>query len=192
MMNLFPDAHFALPAWVPEYTWPGQILSSEDDRLAVAVELSKQQVLRGTGGPFGAVICELVSGRVVGAGVNLVVPTKLSILHAEVVAWSIAQQVMDAFDLGAKGSPALGLYSSAQPCIACWGGLFWTGIKRLAFAATKDDVEKLAGFDEGPMPDDWLQRLQAYGISVHTSQRESAAAALALYAGHGGKIYNAT
>lgn len=192
MTAVFPACHFALPEWLSHYVWPGQVLSSDAERIALAVELSRQQVLHGTGGPFGALVCDLTSGRVIGAGVNLVVPRKMSILHAEVVAWSVAQQVLGHFDLSSDGAMTLGLYTSAQPCIACWGGLFWTGIRHLVYAATKQDVETLAGFDEGPVPSDWIERLQTRGISVACMHQSAAAEVLALYTQQGGAVYNAS
>lgn len=191
MTAVFPACYFALPDWVSDFAWPGMILASEDERIALAVELSRQQVLRGTGGPFGALVCDLASGRVIGAGVNLVVPRNMSTLHAEVVAWSVAQQVLGHYDLSNDTEMALGLYSSAQPCVACWGGLFWTGIRRLVYAASKQDVETLAGFDEGPVPDDWADQLASRGISVHCMNEAAAAEVLALYKQQGGAIYNA-
>lgn len=188
----FPACSFQLPDWIQAVIQPGQIIANPEDRLSLAIELSKQQVLRQTGGPFGAIVCELDSGKAVGAGVNLVVPTHMSIAHAEVVAWSVAQAYLGTFDLGGDTQPALGIYSSAQPCIACWGGIFWTGIKHLAYAATKQDVETVAGFDEGPMPDDWESRLQQRGISVSQGLREPAVAVLEAYRKAGGTLYNAS
>lgn len=188
----FPACSFQLPGWVQTVVQPGQLLATEAERLSLAIELSNQQVAHKTGGPFGAIVCEMDTGKVVGAGVNLVVPTHMSIAHAEVVAWSVTQAYLGTFDLGADTQPTLGIYASAQPCIACWGGMFWTGIKHLAYAATKEDVETVAGFDEGPMPDDWEARLQQRGITVSHDLRAPAVAVLAAYRKAGGELYNAS
>ncbi len=187
MVKSFPVCQFELPDWICEVVKPGQILADEHQRIAAAVKLSRQQVERGTGGPFGAVVCNLDSGELVGAGVNRVVPAGLSVAHAEVVAWSVAQRYLDTFDLATSN---LGLYSSAQPCIACWGGLFWSGIKRLVYAATKDEVEQLAGFEEGPVPANWQALLEASDISVAHLAMPEAGQVLADYHQQGGIIYN--
>jgi tRNA(Arg) A34 adenosine deaminase TadA len=122
-------------------------------------------------------------------GVNLVVPSHFSILHAEVVAWSVAQLRLGTYDLATYGD--IGLYSSAQPCVACWGGIFWAGISRLVYAASRFDVENLAGFDEGPIPSDWQERLQSRGIAVEQMCQSEAAVILSEYKSSGGAIYNA-
>jgi tRNA(Arg) A34 adenosine deaminase TadA len=158
--------------------------------MLLAIKLSDYQVRHSTGGPFGAVVFNLESGAVVGVGVNRVVPDNASIAHAEVVAWSCAQQVLGTYDLGQAGRPPLGLYTSAQPCIACWGGLFWTGLAKLVCGASKNDVEQLAGFHEGPVPADWDRLLEKHCVTVVKNVcRQQACDVLQRY-GAGGVIYN--
>jgi len=62
-----------LPEWLASEVTLGQVIPDEDDRMSVAVRLSARQVEQGTGGPFGALVCELGSGKVIGFGVNQVV-----------------------------------------------------------------------------------------------------------------------
>jgi len=162
-----------LPQWINEVVTVGQVLLEEEQRMAVAVALSARQVQEGTGGPFGALVCDTNSGVVLGVGVNQVTSSCWSSAHAEFIAWTMAQETVGGYDLGQRkrgnGGPnvaSVALYSSAQPCVSCWGGLFWTGISRLVYGATKSDVEKYAGFDEGPLPADWDVALLARGITV--------------------------
>ncbi len=178
-----------LPEWVTEEIPLGMEIEGEEERMAIAIKLSHRQVLEGTGGPFGAIVCELGSGRVIGVGVNQVTNSCWSGAHAEFIAWTMAQEVTGRYDLGRDY--AVGLYSSAQPCVSCWGGLFWTGISRLVFAATKRDVEQYAGFDEGPLPSDWDVELTKRGVSVQSGLlRDKAVMALREYARLGGECYN--
>jgi tRNA(Arg) A34 adenosine deaminase TadA len=180
-----------LPAWVTDEVYIGQALESEADRMGVAIRLSCRQVAEGTGGPFGAVVCELETGRVIGIGINQVTNSSWSGAHAEFIAWTMAQETMNSYDLGSGNS--VGLYSSAQPCVSCWGGVFWTGISRLVYAATKCDVEQYAGFDEGPLPNDWKESLITRGVSVQGEMlREKAVVALKEYGRLGGERYNAS
>lgn len=177
-----------LPEWVAEEVSLGQLIPNEIDRMSIAIRLSVRQVEEGTGGPFGAIVCELDSGKVIGVGVNQVTNSYWSGAHAEFIAWTMAQELRRNYDLGGK---PVGLYTSAQPCISCWGGLFWTGISRLVYAATKNDVEIHAGFDEGPLPNDWENALNSRGISVEGGMlRGRAIDALRQYQQQGGECYN--
>ena len=187
----FPDHPYSLPQWIPEVVAPGQRVESEEERMRLAIRLAREHVERGTGGPFGAVVCELESGSVVGVGVNLVVPLSMSSAHAEQVAWTVAQQAVGNYDLGDARLPAMGLYTSSQMCVSCWGGVFWSGLARVVSATTGEDVESIAGFDEGPIPDDWEARLRSRGIEVRTALlRAEACAVLRRYVERGGVVYN--
>jgi len=178
-----------LPEWVSDEVQLELEIESEAERMAMAIKLSHRQVLEGTGGPFGAVVCELGTGRVIGVGVNQVTNSCWSGAHAEFIAWTMAQETVGSYDLGRDY--AVGLYSSAQPCVSCWGGVFWTGISRLVFAATKQDVEQYAGFDEGPLPSDWEEALVKRGVSVQSGLlRDKAVIALQEYGRLGGACYN--
>lgn len=189
--NIAFEVSFSLPTWVNEMLALGTILEDENSRMQAAIDLSLGQAERGTGGPFGAILCELETGRVVGRGVNVVVPSGLSSLHAEVVAWSNAQYHLGTYDLGEASNASYGLYTSAQMCVSCWGGIFWTGITRVVAAATGEDVESIVGFDEGPIPEDWKERLESRGISVSSSSlRDQAVRALHRYVERGGEVYN--
>jgi hypothetical protein len=56
--------------------------------------------------------------------------------------------------------------------------------------ARGEDVESLAGFDEGPLPAAWPAELAARGIAVRRDvEREAARAVLAAYAARGGPRY---
>lgn len=178
-----------LPEWVAEEVYLGQEVESEVARMEIAIRISFRQVIEGTGGPFGAIVCELDTGRVIGVGVNQVTNSQWSGAHAEFIAWTMAQETISSYDLGRDNS--VGLYSSAQPCVSCWGGMFWTGVSRLVYAATKHDVEQYAGFDEGPLPADWDMALAARGVSVQGEVlRHEAVKALQEYGRLGGECYN--
>jgi tRNA(Arg) A34 adenosine deaminase TadA len=159
--------------------------------MRLAVELSRQNVERGTGGPFGAAIFEQESGRLLAPGMNLVVPSNCSVAHAEMVAFMIAQQIVKDFDLGGEGKPDYELYASTEPCAMCFGATPWSGVKKLVCGARDEDA-RVVGFDEGAKLPDWAAALEERGISVEKDVlREEAAAVLKYYAESGGEIYNA-
>nr|MBA2781968.1 nucleoside deaminase [Rubrobacteraceae bacterium] len=82
----FPAVELRLPEWVEEFVPPDGAYPTPEDRMRLAVELSRENVRRGTGGPFGAAIFERDTGRLIAPGVNLVVTAGCSAFHAEMVA----------------------------------------------------------------------------------------------------------
>jgi len=158
--------------------------------MALVIEAARMNVARGDGGPFAAGVFERDSGRLVALGVNMVATAGLSILHAEMMALSLAQKTVETFDLAAPGLPAHDLVASAAPCAMCLGAVPWSGVTRLIVGARGEDVEAV-GFDEGAKPADWTEGLKARGIEVLTDVlRTEAAAVLKDYAAAGGEIYN--
>ena len=145
----FPQVTLELPGWVEELLPdPRGTYPTEEDRMRLVVELSRLNVERGTGGPFGAAIFERETGRLLAPGVNLVVPASCSVAHAEMVAIMIAQQVAGDFDLGGGGKPAYELYASTEPCAMCLGATPWSGVRGLLCGARDEDA-RAVGFDEG-------------------------------------------
>ena len=180
-----------LPPWIGEYLGSGEtFLPTPEERVRLAIALARLNVERGTGGPFGAAIFEIESGRLVAAGVNLVTSGVCSILLAEMVALVLAQQVFKTFDLSVPGIPACELVTSAEPCAMCLGALPWSGVRRLLCGARGGDVEEI-GFDEGDKPAEWVGTLERRGIKVvRDCCRDEAVAVLRAYATRGGVIYN--
>jgi tRNA(Arg) A34 adenosine deaminase TadA len=167
-----------------------EIYASPEERMAFAVELSRQNVARGTGGPFAAAVFDAGSGRLIAAGVNMVTSTGLSVAHAEIVALSQAQALLGGFDLGGAGMPACELVSTTEPCAMCLGAIPWSGVRSLVCGARDEDA-RAVGFDEGAKPTDWAKALEARGIAVRRDvSREDAVAVLRGYAAADGAVYN--
>lgn len=168
-MMLYAQVHLTLPAWVHEVIDPTIVYTSDEDKVALAVELSRRNVLARSGGPFGAVVFG-PDDRVVAAGVNRVLPQNCSVAHAETMACMLAQQRLQRPRLNRDADGThVGPYTlatSAQPCCQCYGATVWAGIDRLLIGARSEDVETLAGFDEGPLPADWTGELERRGIAV--------------------------
>ncbi len=189
-MRTVPPVVVDAPAWLPAAVPWDQPLATDGERMALAIELSRLNVVRGTGGPFGAVVVERRSGLVVGAGVNSVVRLNNAALHAEVTALMFAQSRLGTFSLGAEGLPAHELVSSCEPCAMCLGATLWSGVTRLVFGASRDDAIALA-FDEGPVFPESYAYLESRGVEiVREVMRKEAAAVLELYRRQGGPIYN--
>ena len=189
-MTIHSHCSFELPAWVKPFLvdWH-QPLSSVSGRMQLAIALSRESVLKKTGGPFGAVVVHEETGELVSVGINLVTTAGLSIAHAEMVALSLAQLSVGQWNLSHSGP--LQLVTSCEPCAMCFGALPWSGISSLICGAGKQDAEA-AGFDEGDKPGQWVESLQRRGIEVERGiLRPEAAEVLAYYRDSGGSIYNA-
>jgi tRNA(Arg) A34 adenosine deaminase TadA len=175
-----------IPDWIDEVAaeYAGTF-DTEEGRMALTVELSRQNVERG-GGPFGAAV--FAGSRLVAAGVNLVLSSGLTLAHAEIVAMLRAQRALREV----KGEHEYSLVASTEPCCQCFGALVWSGITRLTCGANTADAEAI-GFDEGPKPEAWVRTLEERGIVVTQGVgREDARAVLAQYASRGGVIYGRT
>lgn len=185
-------ATLALPGWVgPFLAARPALCGSDEERMALVLALGREQVERGSGGPFAAAIFARESGQLLAVGLNRVVPQAASVAHAEVLALLLAQQRLGSFDLAAAGLPACELVSSAQPCAMCYGALLWSGVRRVVCSASREAVEGILGFDEGPLPPDWRGELRRRQIELQEGVlRAEGEALLQRYAELGGVIYN--
>jgi tRNA(Arg) A34 adenosine deaminase TadA len=156
-----------MPKWFAEESeaWPER-LASVEDRMRLVIRLARLNYERGTGGPFAAAVCEKRSGRLIAAGVNRVVPLHCSSAHAEIMALSLAQQRLATFDLGGPGLPEHQLVVNWRPCAMCYGALLWSGVRSLVLAGSDEAMERLTGFDEGPIHPEWAVELARRGVEV--------------------------
>jgi tRNA(Arg) A34 adenosine deaminase TadA len=185
-MELPRAVEFHLPDWV--FTECDLTTLRRDDvaRMDLAIELARRNVEHG-GGPFGAVVFESDTGRVIAPGMNLVMPQASSLLHAEIVAMMFAQARQQTFTLARLNCE---LFASSEPCVQCLGACYWSGLSRLVCGATVEQAEEV-GFDEGPRAADWKEQLTMRGTPVVTGIRATqAGAVLTNYANAGGFRYN--
>lgn len=188
--NRFDSIQVTLPPWVGEVIGGREVFPSQEDRMRLAIELSRQNVVRKTGGPFGAAIFERDSGRLVATGVNSVTRHNNCTLHGEMVAFMMAQARLGNFSLGAPGMPPHELVTSCEPCAMCLGAILWSGVARVVCGAARQDATELR-FEEGPVFPESYTYLEDRGIEiVHGVLRAEARGVLELYRSSGGEIYN--
>jgi tRNA(Arg) A34 adenosine deaminase TadA len=184
------EVRIALPDWVTPWMEEIENLDTDEQKMRLAVDLARENVLRATGGPYGALVVERESGRVVGVGVNMVERLRNSTLHAEVVALMFAQVHRQSYTLRASNLPAHELITSCEPCAMCLGAAFWSGVRRIVCGAGRADAEEL-GFDEGPVFPHSYRYLEERGISVVQGVlADEAREVFKLYNQRGGLIYN--
>ena len=137
------------PGWVAEFLNASRFHPTDQDKVRLAVALARENVLRGTGGPFGAAVFAEPTGALVSAGVNGVVRLGTGTAHAEVVAIMLAHGAVGCHTLrGAEGGPFT-LASSCEPCAMCLGAVLWSGVDRLICGAVREDASAL-GLRRGP------------------------------------------
>jgi len=182
--------HVDYPAWVADVVAWDTRYPTDEERMRLAIRLSRENVEHETGGPFGAAIFERDSGRLVAVGMNSVVRLHNCTLHGEMVAFMMAQRRVGSFTLNAPNLPVHELVTSCEPCAMCLGATLWSGVRRLVFGATRDDAAKLE-FDEGPVFPESYQYLEARGIEIVRGMlHDEAAAVLDHYRALNGAIYN--
>ncbi|MFD2162573.1 nucleoside deaminase [Paradesertivirga mongoliensis] len=108
--------------------------------MRMAIALSQQNVEKGLGGPFGAVIVK--DGKVLARSANRVTTTNDPTAHAEVAVIRLASKKLKSFDL-----TGCEIYTSCEPCPMCLGAIYWSRISKVYYANTKDDAAAI-GFDD--------------------------------------------
>ena len=187
---LSPVVHVEYPEWVGSVVDCERPYATDDDRMRVAIAVSRANVERASGGPFGAAIFEIDSGRLVAVGMNSVVRHNNCTLHGEMVAFMMAQQRVGSFTLNAPSLPAHELHTSCEPCAMCLGATLWSGVRRVVYGAAREDASRL-NFEEGPVFPESYRYLEDRGIRiVRHVLRDEARAVLELYRTKSGKIYN--
>lgn len=181
---------FQLPLWINDFFLDDTLYPTVDDKMDMVIKASWKNIKEKTGGPFAAAIFEIDSGKIIALGVNLVATQGVSILHAEIVAITIAQRQLGTYDLGGHGMRDHELVTSTEPCAMCFGAIPWSGVRRVITGA-KDEDARAIGFDEGPKLPAWSEALNDRGIEViNNIKRMEAKAVLDEYVKQGGQIYN--
>src|SRR5579871_1572728 len=136
--------------------------------LKQAVELARQGVLAGKGGPFGCIIVR--NGEVIGKGCNGVTSTNDPTAHAEVMAIRDACQRIGDYQL-----TDCDVYTSCEPCPMCLGALYWARPRRVVYASTRH-AAAAAGFDDAfiyeeiGLPDAQRRLLFEHGAIAESGQ----------------------
>lgn len=161
------NVNINLPPWaIEEMNRLPTYFATIEEKMEIAIRFSRLNFENQTGGPFAACIFEKDSGKFIVAGVNRVVPLNCSSAHAEIVTLSLAQKILNSFDLGAEGFPSYQMVVNWRPCAMCYGAIFWSGIKSLVIAGAGKILEEITGFDEGPIHPNWREECKSHGIEL--------------------------
>ena len=120
-----------------------------DQFMREAVNLSRENVREGKGGPFAAVIVK--DGTLIARGTNIVTSTNDPTAHAEIVAIREACRILGSFQLD-----GCDIYTSCEPCPMCLGAIYWARPRAIYFANTRDDAAVI-GFDDRAIYDEFTR-----------------------------------
>ena len=117
-------------------------MSEADDTrfMRRALDLSRQGMDGGHGGPFGAVIVK--DGAIVGEGHNRVLTTNDPTAHGEAVAIRDAAARLGTFKLD-----GCAIYIIGVPCPMCMAAIYWARIEKIHYVLEPADAEAI-GFDD--------------------------------------------
>jgi tRNA(Arg) A34 adenosine deaminase TadA len=200
MFSQAQTIQIVLPSWLEPYAQSYSHTLDHCQQMDFVIKASQKNIEAQTGGPFAAAIFESTSGKLVSLGVNIVTNQNLSILHAEMVAISLAQYKLNTYNLSANAEntpysnnhqwQAYHLVTSTEPCAMCLGAIPWSGVQAVISGASAEDAEAI-GFDEGAKPEDWVKTLETRGIQVTKEcQQTHARSVLNTYEQKHGPIYN--
>ena len=140
--------------------------------MVKAIELSIKSVDSGTG-PFGSVIVK--DNKIISEGFNTVTSSNDPTSHAEIVAIRKACKVLSNFSL--KGC---GLYSTCEPCPMCLSAIYWARIKKIYYANTRKDAQKI-DFDDSLIYSEFKKSIGKRKIPMIQMMRNEAIKAFELW-----------
>ncbi|TCZ66539.1 nucleoside deaminase [Flaviaesturariibacter aridisoli] len=138
-----------------------------------AIRLSVQNVEKGTGGPFGAVVVK--DGQIIARGANSVTATNDPTAHAEVMAIREACRVLGTFQLD-----GCEIYTSCEPCPMCLGAIYWARPAKLFYANTKADAAAIQ-FDDQFIYEELEKPVEARSLFTRQLLREEALEAFQMW-----------
>jgi tRNA(Arg) A34 adenosine deaminase TadA len=150
------------------------------DFMLRAVELSRNSVESGKGGPFGCVIVK--DGKIVGEGSNQVTSTNDPTAHAEIVAIRNACKNLNSFQL-----EDCEIYTSCEPCPMCLGAIYWARPDKIYFANTRNDAA-LIDFDDSLIYDEISENIENRKIKMESLGRDKAIKVFELWQSKTNKI----
>lgn len=144
-----------------------------DRFMSKAIELSIENVKRGAGGPFAALVVK--GDEIVASGVNQVTANSDPTAHAEIVAIREACRKLGTFQL-----EGCDIYTTCEPCPMCLGAIYWARPERVFYANLREDARGI-GFDDALIYEQVGLPLGERSIPFVPMMREEALAAFRLW-----------
>lgn len=106
-----------------------------------ALKEAYEGIEKAEGGPFGSVIVK--DGKIVGRGHNRVLLKHDPTCHGEMEAIRNACKNLGTHDLS-----GCELYTTAEPCPMCLGGILWANIKTVYYGCNREDTDSIGFRDD--------------------------------------------
>jgi tRNA(Arg) A34 adenosine deaminase TadA len=147
---------------------------SPEELMRRAIELSREKMEAGNGGPFGAVVAR--DGVIVAEGWNQVTSANDPTAHAEITAIRRACQALGRFDL-----TDCEIFTSCEPCPMCLAAIYWARIGRIWYGNDRKDAAAI-GFDDDLLYQEIPRPLAQRAIPTRRLLPEEARAAFVAWA----------
>jgi tRNA(Arg) A34 adenosine deaminase TadA len=145
-----------------------------------AIELAREGMEAGAGGPFGAVVVK--DGEIIAEGFNGVTSNNDPTAHAEVTAIRAACQKLGTFQL-----TDCEIYTSCEPCPMCLGAIYWARPKKVYYACNREDAAAI-DFDDQLIYDEIDAGIENRQIPFVQFQRDNALAVFKVWKNKTDKI----
>ncbi|MCW8870279.1 MAG: nucleoside deaminase [Proteobacteria bacterium] len=133
-----------------------------------AIELAREGMEAGAGGPFGSVVVK--EGEIIAEGFNGVTSNNDPTAHAEVTAIRAACQKLGTFQL-----TDCEIYTSCEPCPMCLGAIYWARPRAVYYACSRQDAADI-DFDDQLIYDEIDAGIENRQIPFVQFQRDNALA----------------
>jgi tRNA(Arg) A34 adenosine deaminase TadA len=137
------------------------------------LELARQGMTDGHGGPFGSVIVK--NGEIVAEAHNEVLSSKDPTAHAELLAVRRASAKLDTFSLA-----GCELYTNGAPCCMCMSSMLWARLDRAYYVLSMDE-SRMIGLGDEPFYEELARPLDDRRIIPMIQKRELHHEARAVY-----------
>ena len=137
-----------------------------------AIELSVESV-NNDGGPFGCVIVK--DDKIIAEGSNKVTSNNDPTAHGEIVAIREACKKLNNFSLS-----QCELYSTCEPCPMCLSAIYWARIRKIYYANTREDAQKI-DFDDSFIYSEFQKDINQRKIPMFQIMRNHALKAFELW-----------
>lgn len=114
---------------------------SKEDIMSLGKQQALKTMLNDIGGPFGAVIVK--NEEIISIASNTVLADNDPTAHAEINAIREAGKILETHDLS-----GCELYATGYPCPMCLSAIIWANIKKVYFALTPQEAEKIGFRDD--------------------------------------------
>ncbi len=155
-------------------------MPTDNEFMQEAIDLASTKMREGEGGPFGAVIVR--AGAVIARGFNRVTSSLDPTAHAEIDAIRKACQFLNDFRL-----TGCEIFVNCEPCPMCLAALYWAGIQKITYAATRRDAATI-GFADEEIYEEISKGLAERRLPMIQLMRQEALSTFAAWEAYEGKI----